>query len=127
VTREETAKLIEWYRRNLPAMEAYRDGVSIEYESHAINEWCDATAPGWAKDYEYRIKPAPKLRPYNREECEALVGKPLRFLAETDKRISIVNTVVGLMTHVATCGKYLPEELLRFFEHLDGQPCGVVE
>ena len=75
----------------------------------------------------YRIKPSHTIRPYNREECEALVGKVIR--AKLNRSVYVVAQCLAdeLPSVRLLNGRVLASELLGCFEHLDGSPCGVKE
>ena len=63
MTREETRKAVK-------VMEAYANGKKIQYLDNN-NKWIDAHNPvfDWY-NYDYRIKPEPKYRPFQtQEEC----------------------------------------------------------
>lgn len=69
----------------------------------------------------YREPPKPKLRPYNAEELEALVGKPLRCVE--DKDVCLVERARRMKVFVAGLW-YGTDEMLQDWQHLDGSPCG---
>ena len=58
MTPEETGKLIDWFRRNLPAMEHHNYGGAVEYtDASSPKQWRIASSPTWDIDLNYRAKP----------------------------------------------------------------------
>lgn len=55
----------------LPIIHAFAEGKTIESRYIRGNEpFSDSTNPSFSADFEYRIKPEPKYRPFkSREEC----------------------------------------------------------
>lgn len=57
-------------RELLEAFTAFANGETIQCRSRLIPEWGDLPdGSGWRDDHEYRIKPKPRLRPWNPEEA----------------------------------------------------------
>lgn len=76
MTREETAERIK-------IMQAYVDGKRIQYAEDDTDVWHNIDEPDWHSDYEYRIKPEPKCRPFkNADECwqEMLKHQPFGWV-----------------------------------------------
>lgn len=95
----------------------------IEARNRISHTWESLRLPAFGINDLYRIKPAPKLRPWTPEEA---IGKCVRHktvnglfqitLADHDG----ANLGGGLRSH-----SY--KELLAVCEQLDGSPCGVME
>lgn len=69
----------------LPIIQAYAEGKVIE--SRCIKGdtslWYDDKDPSFDDDFEYRIKPEPKYRPFAKaEECWVEMCKPIRVTDE---------------------------------------------
>ena len=76
MTREETAERIK-------IMQAYVDGKRIQYTEDDTDVWHNIDEPDWYSDYEYRIKPEPKYRPFkDADECwqEMLKHQPFGWV-----------------------------------------------
>lgn len=76
MTREETAERIK-------IMQAYVDGKQIQYAEDDTDVWHNIDEPDWHSDYEYRIKPEPKYRPFkDADECwqEMLKHEPFGWV-----------------------------------------------
>lgn len=76
MTREETAERIK-------IMQAYVDGKRIQYAEDDTDVWHNIDEPDWHSDYEYRIKPEPKYRPFkDADECwqEMLKHQPFGWV-----------------------------------------------
>lgn len=76
MTREETAERIK-------IMQAYVDGKRIQYAEDDTDVWHNIDEPDWYSNYEYRIKPEPKYRPFkNVDECwqEMLKHQPFGWV-----------------------------------------------
>lgn len=112
----------------LPVIQAAADGkdVEVRFKGSKKDLWELRTNSGarWdLSNFEYRIKPEPKLRPYTREEWE-------RVDKVRDKDTGVVSSVLS----VTDCTVYVYglygfgfHDAMERFEHLDGSPCGVME
>lgn len=87
---------------------------------------CDT---GWNDDYQYRIVllppiPAPKYRPWTRDEAAMFVGRPMRLKKDGDV---YAITSASETFAIIRGDRYLYAALLADFEQLDGAKCGVLE
>lgn len=76
MTREATKNLIV-------VMQAYVDGKQIQYTDGESEYWIDVESPEWDPNYDYRIKPEPKYRPFkDADECwqEMLKHQPFGWV-----------------------------------------------
>lgn len=111
----------------MPIIQAAAEGKQIELRYKRPGEqWIVKEGKGtmWdMNDFEYRIKPERKLRPYTREEWE-LVDKVRDKITGVSRAIVAVNEcevfIYGL------CG-YEFDAAMDRFTHLDGSHCGVWE
>ena len=114
----------------LPVLQAYAEGKEIEIRSKNTH----AQLNGWAKmdefifgNFEYRIKPEPKYRPFaNAEECwqEMQKHKPFGWVKEKHSdRYSLITEVNGLSIKVKEgC---LFTDSVKYYTFVDGTPFGV--
>lgn len=82
MTKEETKNLIV-------VMQAYVDGKQIQYTAAESEYWTDAKSPEWDPNYDYRIKPEPKYRPFrNVRECwqEMLKHQPFGIMSSKNRK-----------------------------------------
>ena len=99
MNRKEAAEL-------LPIIQAYAEGKAIE--SRCIKGdtslWYDDKDPSFDDDFEYRIKPEPKFRPFkNAEECwqEMQKHKPFGWVKSTlFKDLALVKRVTTLYVEI---------------------------
>lgn len=65
----------------LPIIQAFAEGKTILYRLFSAKHWIESTAPSFnIEEYEYRIKPESKYRPFaNAEECWEEMQKHLPF------------------------------------------------
>lgn len=99
MNRKEAAKL-------LPIIQAYAEGKAIE--SRCIKGdtslWYDDKDPSFDDDFEYRIKPEPKFRPFkNAEECwqEMQKHQPFGWVKSTlFKNLDLVKRVTTLYVEI---------------------------
>ena len=87
MTREEVKEM-------LPVLQAFADGKTIESRCIKGDKslWYDDEDPSFDNDFEYRIKPEPKYRPFaNEEECwqEMQKHKPFGWVKWNDVRYNI--------------------------------------
>ena len=99
MNRKEAAEL-------LPIIQAYAEGKAIE--SRCIKGdtslWYDDKDPSFDNDFEYRIKPEPKFRPFkNAEECwqEMQKHQPFGWVKSTlFKDLALVKRVTNLYVEI---------------------------
>ena len=99
MNRKEAAEL-------LPIIQAYAEGKAIE--SRCIKGdtslWYDDKDPSFDDDFEYRIKPEPKFRPFkDAEECwqEMQKHQPFGWVKSTlFKDLDLVNRVTTLYVEI---------------------------
>ena len=116
----------------LPIIQAYAEGKAIE--SRCIKGdtslWYDEEDPSFDDDFEYRIKPEPKYRPFaNTEECwkEMLKHQPfIKYkVIESDKDVYLIIQRIkidGIETDVERLNF---ETAFKRFTFADGAPFGV--
>ena len=113
-----------------PFIKAFGEGKDIEMRSKNSH----AQLNGWAKmdefifgNFEYRIKPEPKYRPFaNAEECwkEMQKHKPFGWVKEKHSdRYNLITEVNGLSIKVKEgC---LFTDSVKYYTFVDGTPFGV--
>lgn len=121
---------IEEQERNVATKKAWEadNSVKVEYQHKGrTHNWhyCHAE-PQWTPGIIYRIALDPKLRPYNDEELADLVGEKL-VRKESLGDPMLVQYKLADEVRLSGRPSYAAEHLLRYFQHLDGSPCGVVE
>ena len=111
-------------------MEAYANGKKIQYLDNN-NKWIDAHNPvfDWY-NYDYRIKPEPKCRPFkSQEECWNEMHKHPDFgwvAAQDSKVIYHINIVGDGYIHIDGSSVIFSTAHSEY-EFLDGTPFGVME
>lgn len=124
MTREEVKEM-------LPVLQAFADGKTIE--SRCIKGgkslWYDDEDPSFDDDFEYRIKPEQKFRPFkNAEECwhEMLKHHPFGWVV--GRRDGVMYLIRSLeYVSVYTSIKYSFKDAFDTFEFADLVPFGVKE
>ena len=118
-----------------PFIKAFGEGKDIEMRSKNPH----AQLNGWAKmdefifgNFEYRIKPEPKYRPFkNAEECwqEMQKHKPFGWVKNNETQSFFVCKAFGnLLFSIGIEDKpYNYNEVLRHYTFADGTPFGVKE
>lgn len=118
-------------------LKAYSEGQTIQAKGkrfYTSNEWHDIAVLRDLElntlDFEYRIKPEPKLRPYkNAEEfLKAQKEHGMYLQNPKDERQYILPLFIGISS-VSFQDKSQPsyEELLIGYTWQDGTPCGISE
>ena len=126
MTKEDTRKLIA-------VMQAYVDGKQIQYTDAESEYWTDTKSPEWDPNYDYRIKPEPKYRPFaNADECwqEMLKHQPFGFVIfnECYTCIVSVSNIDVSMTNMS--GDIITQpfgDLIEDYTFADGTPFGIKE
>lgn len=103
---------------------AWANGAEIERYSNESNCWVKTHKPAWSEFSHYRIKPQPKVVPFDLEEdAEKLIWKAVKSI-----KTSHCYVITGLHSNsgIVTVGdtSYYIESLLKYYTFLDGSPCG---
>ena len=126
MTREEVKEM-------LPVLQAFADGKTIESRCIKGDKslWYDDEDPSFDNDFEYRIKPEPKYRPFaNAEECwqEMQKHQPFGWVKLNDVRYNIYvvsSTSVCLIN--GNCENMDFAYAYQKLKFADGTPFGVKE
>lgn len=126
-------------QEQIAVMQAFVDGKQIEAKHKDIGEWNNASSPNW--DWSstiYRIKPEPKLRPYDcisefiqaQKEHGPYLYKRVGYL---DMPLRIVPDGIVLNSHYSSFKSeartdiYFWADLAKNYHWQDGSPCGILE
>ena len=121
----------------LPIIKAYAEGKDIEIRSRNIH----AQLNGWAKmdefifgNFEYRIKPEPKCRPFKgAEECwnEMQKHQPFGWIKPKDDDVVTKFMLIDALRNegiaVRTNIRFNYHELLEHYTFADRTPFGIIE
>ena len=127
MTREEAKNL-------LPIIQAYAEGKVIE--SRCIKGdtslWYDDKDPSFDDDFEYRIKPEPKYRPFkDAEECWAEMQKHQPFgwvKSKEDRSRSLITLIISEENIDINCiGGFNSDKIMKRFTFDDGAVFGILE
>lgn len=126
MTREEAKKM--W-----PIIKAFGEGKDIEFRNRPRADWVclgnDAYFDDVEEESEFRIKPAPKYRPFTSvEECwqEMQKHQPFGWIKTKDDKRAITDVdVEGII--VTTNAFYSFDFAIKHFTFDDGTPFGVKE
>ena len=124
MTREEAKEL-------LPIIQAFAKGKTIECKN-LFGSWAEAKCPSWSNNFEYRIKPEPKYRPFkSQEECwnEMMKHQPFGWIRSINNQClrnidSIGHTTrgIGINNSVMYFNTAFNE-----YKFIDGTPFGIKE
>lgn len=113
----------------LPIIQAFAEGKTIESRYIRGNEpFSDSTNPSFSGDFEYRIKPEPKYRPFvDKEECwqEMLKHQPFGWIKYKEVTKSLITEVSSI--GIKADKIYYFQEAEEVFTFADGTPFGVEE
>ena len=121
----------------LPIIKAFSEGKDIEIRSKNTH----AQPNGWAKmdefifgNFEYRIKPEPKYRPFaNAEECwqEMQKHQPFGWIKpksdDVTGKFMLIDSLMDKVVTVRTNVRFKYHELLEHYTFADGTPFGIKE
>lgn len=117
----------------LPIIQAYAEGKPVQ--SRCIKGdtslWYDDEDPSFDDDFEYRIKPEPKYRPFaNAEECWAEMQKHQPFgwiKGKEGWHRSLITSIVADEEEVYINGisGFVLDEIMEHYAFSDGTPFGV--
>lgn len=126
MTREE-AKVL------LPIIQAYAEGKAIESRCIKGDKslWYDDEDPSFDNDFEYRLKPEPRYRPFkNAEECwnEMQKHQPFGWVNYNGYRANIAAVMGSAITFVNNKGYTLFfQQAFEGCTFIDKQPFGIKE
>lgn len=117
----------------LPIIQAYAKGKAIESRCIKGDKslWYDDEDPSFDNDFEYRIKPEPKYRPFkDAEECwqEMQKHQPIGWIKRNGYYYNIISTGVVSVTIIDTEGNITRlnyNDLLSHYNFIDGTLVGV--
>ena len=123
MTREEIKKM-------LPILQAFVDGKTIESRCIKGDKslWYDDEDPSFDNDFEYRLKPEPKYRPFkDAEECwvEMQKHQPFGWLkSKKDGYYSFI-TMLNYRFRLNGYDGWRFDDVINKFTFADGTPFGV--
>ena len=125
MTREEVKEM-------LPVLQAFADGKTIESRCIKGDKslWYDDEDPSFDNDFEYRLKPEPKYRPFkDAEECWAEMQKhqPFGWLkSKKDGYYSFI-TMLNYRFRLNGYDGWRFDDVINKFTFADGTTFGVKE
>ena len=125
MTREEVKEM-------LPVLQAFAEGKTIESRCIKGDKslWYDDEDPSFDDDFEYRVKPEPKYRPFkDAEECWAEMQKhqPFGWLkSKKDGYYSFI-TMLNYRFRLNGYDGWRFDDVINKFTFADGTTCGIKE
>lgn len=121
----------EEIKRLIAVMQAYVDGMEIEFYDVNDEKWATTETPLWSPNIRYRVKPTLKYRPFkSAEECwnEMLKHEPFGWLRSNNcyafvSRLS--DNKMGICTNSGEIVNF--ETAFRLFKFVDGKPFCLIE
>lgn len=117
-----------------PIIKAFSEGKTIQsrYVKCDTSLWYDDEDPSFDDDFEYRIKPEPKYRPFkDTEECwkEMLKHNPFGWVNGCDGSKFAIETIASIDSSIIVSdeGAFYFGEMFEKFKFADGAPFGVKE
>ena len=117
----------------LPIIKAFSEGKVIESRCIKGDKslWYDDEDPSFDGDFEYRIKPEPKYRPFkDAEQCwaEMLKHHPFGWVKDKETPKFLVCKALWKLFFIGIEDKpYNYKEVLRDYTFADGTPFGIKE
>lgn len=112
----------------ISVMEAYQGGKTIQKSFYGINDYRDVSNPKWNwAEYDYRVKPESKIRPYaNAEEFLKAMKEHGPFFTSDGDVYRLAFTVFNdRINYDNTWCSY--DKLELDYKWQDGTPCGIEE
>ena len=117
----------------LPIIQAYTEGKAIEsrYIKGDKSLWYDDEDPSFDNDFEYRIKPESRYRPFkDAEECWSEMQKhqPFGWIKDRDGDKTFIGSI-NSDNSIFTCSSEILflKEIFEDFTFIDGIPFGIKE
>ena len=118
----------------LPIIQAYAEGKVIESRCIKGDKslWYDDEDPSFDDEFEYRIKPEPKYRPFkDAEECwqEMLKHQPFGWVkSKEDGSRSLITLIISEENIDINCiGGFNSDKIMKRFTFADGTVFGILE
>lgn len=115
----------------LPIMQAFAEGKTIEVRVIGTDNWIetDEIYSGRNNDYDYRVKPTPKYRPFkNAQECleEMKKHQPFGWVKDKYSFCPIEMIAANFSKECIKCYEtwFTPEKIFKDVTFLDGTPFG---
>ena len=116
-----------------PILQAFAEGKTVQSRCIKGDKslWYDDEDPSFDDDFEYRIKPESKYRPFaNAEECwaEMLKHKPFGWIKGKEGWLhSLITSIVADEEDVSINGinGFVLDEIMEHYTFSDGVPFGV--
>ena len=126
MTREEAKKM-------LPILVAFAEGKTIQSRCIKGDKslWYDDEDPSFDDDFEYRIKPEQKYRPFkDSEECwnEMLKHQPFGWIkGKEGEHHSLITSIIPdeEEVYINGIGGFVLDEIMEHYTFADGLPFGV--
>ena len=125
MTREEVKEM-------LPVLQAFAEGKTIESRCIKGDKslWYDDEDPSFDNDFEYRLKPEPKYRPFkDAEECwaEMLKHQPFGWVKSKEKGYYSFITMLNYRFRLNGYDGWRFDDVINRFTFADGTTFGVKE
>lgn len=118
----------------LPTIQAYVEGKTIQSRcvKGDTSLWYDEEDPSFGDDFEYRIKPEVKYRPFeDAEECWTEMEKHQPFgwiKSKEDGSRSLITLIISEENIDINCiGGFTSDKIMKRFTFADGAVFGILE
>lgn len=117
----------------LPIIEAFSKGSVIQsrHIKGGASLWYEVETPNFDNnDFDYRIKPEPKYRPFkNAEECwqEMQKHQPFGWVKEKERNVRTEINYIHNEGVMYSCGSVLFERMFDIYTFADGTHFGILE
>ena len=115
----------------LPVIQAFAEGKTIESRFKGTKLFSENRIPSFSDEFEYRIKPEPKYRPFkSQKECwnEMLKHQPFGWLKGTSNEALYSILEFTNEGCVFAYGPLVPfNDVYKYYTFADGTPFGIKE
>lgn len=111
----------EQLNKHWEIIKAFKEGKTIEFLSDDEG-WLLTINPIFDIHRCYRIKPEPKLVPFDFSDAEKLINKIVKH--KRSGIIYLISALSSVVIYLPSHGYIEYDALLNLFEFLDGTPCG---
>jgi len=105
-------------------IKAFKEGKEIEMRENG-KDWSINKNPMFANEFEYRIKPEPKLIPFDFSDAEFLIGKAVKR-KDGSKYVQLIHQVEVEYIFLGK-GQIKFDHFLDSCIFLDGSACGKIK
>ena len=107
----------------LPIITAFINGKTVQKSIVSRNEWIDDNSPTFSIEFDWRIKPQPRIVPFDFNDFPIFINKVVKIKNDPTIYAVVAANQSFIWIGVIPQG-YSYTEFFNNFTFVDGSPCG---